>query len=342
MKDSQWQTLVAATRGEPARSTPGFIVDCPWLPNWYGVSILDYLASDEIWFEANRSALETFPGAMFLPGFWSEFGMCSEPSAFGAKCSFPKNEFPHAHKTILSPEEISRIPKPNPHTDGLGPLILNRLLLNRERIEKSGHRIYFSVSRGPLNIATYLMGTTEFLTGMITHPEEIHRLLNTINDYLISWHEIQKEAFPTIEGMLVLDDIIGFIGEEEFREFGLPYLKALFDRKLKVKFLHNDASCKSSINYLDDIGVNLFNMGYDTDLNELKEQTGERVTMMGNIPPRDVLANGSPVEIETEVKNLLSNLKAGKRVLVSCGGGMPPGATTGNINQFIRAVNKYS
>jgi len=26
---------------------------------------------------------------MFLPGFWSEYGMCTEPSAFGARCSFP-------------------------------------------------------------------------------------------------------------------------------------------------------------------------------------------------------------------------------------------------------------
>ena len=343
MTEKQWEKLTETIDGKVSSPMPtGFIIDSPWLPKWFGINILDYFTSDDLWFEANLHAINSFPDALFLPGFWSEFGMCSEPSAFGAKCSFPKNEFPHAHKTILSPEDISRISRPNPHTDGLAPFILNRLLLSRKRIEKCGHRIYFSVSRGPLNIATYLMGTTEFLTGMITHPKEIHRLLDVINDYLIDWHEMQKQTIPTIEGMLVLDDIIGFIGEEEFREFGLPYLKGLFDRDLPVKFLHNDASCKSSIKYLADIGINLFNMGFETDLNELKEQTGDRIAMMGNIPPRDVLANGSPGEIEAEVKDLISNLKTQKRVLLSCGGGMPPEVSTGNINQFIRTVKKYS
>jgi len=343
MTEKQWQQLIETIDGKEASPMPtGFIIDSPWLPKWSGINILDYFTNDDLWFKANLHAINSFPDVLFLPGFWSEFGMCSEPSAFGAKCSFPKNEFPHAHKVIFSTDDISLITKPNPETDGLAPFILNRLLLSRKRIEDSGHRIYFSVSRGPLNIATYLMGTTEFLTGMITHPEEIHRLLDLINDYLIAWHEIQKQAFPTIDGMLVLDDIIGFIGEEEFREFGLPYLKGLFDRDLSVKFLHNDASCKSSIKYLADIGVNLFNMGFETDLNELKEQTGDRIVMMGNIPPRDVLANGSAVEIESEVKNLISNLKTRNRVLVSCGGGMPPEVSTGNINQFISTVKKYS
>ena len=31
---------------------------------------------------------------MFLPGFWSEYGMCTEPSAFGAKCVWYENAFP--------------------------------------------------------------------------------------------------------------------------------------------------------------------------------------------------------------------------------------------------------
>lgn len=342
MTEKQWQQLKETIEGKESSPLPvGFIVDSPWLPGWYGINILDYFTNDELWFAANLHAMNSFPDVLFLPGFWSEFGMCSEPSAFGARCSFPKKEFPHAHKVLLSPEDISRISKPSPETDGFAPFILNRLLLNQKRIEDNGHVIFFSVSRGPLNIATFLMGTTEFLTGMITHPEEIHRLLGMINEYLIEWHDIQKQAFPTIDGILILDDIIGFIGEEEFKEFGLPYLRKLFNRDLSVKFLHNDASYKSSIKYLPEIGVNLFNMGFDTDLNELKEQTGDQITMMGNIPPRDVLANGSPLEIEREVKDMISKLRKKSRVVISCGGGMPPDVSTENLSYFTEMVKKY-
>ena len=165
MTDKQWQDLLDVIKGKILDSLPvGFIIDCPWLPNWYGRSILDYFSNDEVWLDANLKAINEFPDIMFLPGFWSEFGMCTEPSAFGAKCSFPANEFPHAYKIIRSASEISELQVPNPETDGLLPLMLNRLKIAQPEIENSGHKIRFAVARGPLNIASYLMGATEFLT----------------------------------------------------------------------------------------------------------------------------------------------------------------------------------
>jgi uroporphyrinogen decarboxylase len=140
----------------------GFIIDSPWLPNWYGISILDYFTSDELWLKANLYAVEAFPEAMFLPGFWSEYGMCTEPSAFGAGLSFPPDEFPHAFPMIKSVDQIASLRPPHPEKDGLGPLVLNRIRLNEVRINDAGHRVRFSVSRGPLNIACYLMEPPSF------------------------------------------------------------------------------------------------------------------------------------------------------------------------------------
>ena len=110
MTNEQWEELVKISRGEKSHAKPvGFIIDSPWLPGWYGVSLLDYYTSDQIWFEANRKAIETFPEVMFLPGFWSEYGMCTEPSAFGARCVFHENEFPFADKIIGSSDEIDSL-----------------------------------------------------------------------------------------------------------------------------------------------------------------------------------------------------------------------------------------
>jgi len=341
--EKQWSILQEVIQGKEIKPLPvGFIIDSPWLPNWYGIKILDYFTNDDLWFKANLHAINSFPDFIFLPGFWAELGMCSEPSAFGSKCSFPRNEFPHAKKIIDSIEDIGRLSPPNPLKDGLAPFILNRLLLNKGRIEESGHKIYFSISRGPLNIASYLMGVQEFLTAMITHPDEIHHLLNLITEYLVNWHDLQRETFPSIDGILVLDDIIGFIGEEEFKTFGLPYLKRLYNRDLTVKFLHNDADCRSSIKHLPEIGINIYNMGIDTSLNELKDQTGHKVTMLGNIPPRDVLANGSETDIEMNVKAMINGLESRTNVIASCGGGMPPGVSTDNLSYFLEMVRKFS
>jgi uroporphyrinogen-III decarboxylase len=341
MTDQQWDTLKATIRGEQSTPLPaGFIIDCPWLPNWYGAKILDYFSNDQLWLNANLKAINDFPDVMFLPGFWSEYGMCTEPSAFGVRCAFPLDEFPHAHKILLTADEIDSLPAPNVKTDGLLPFVLNRLKFAQPWIEKAGHKIRFAVARGPLNIASYLIGTSEFLTLLMMDPEKAKRLIKKITTFLKEWLTLQRETFPTIDGIFLLDDIIGFVGETEFRTFGLPYFKELFDTNVSVRFLHNDAHCRVSAPFLPEMGVNLFNMGFDISLNELKKLTGNKVALLGNIPPRDVLASGTRDDVTRVTTELINSLDDRSRVILSCGGGMPPGVKSENITAFIRAVRE--
>ncbi len=342
MTDKQWEMLLQTINGQVHHPLPvGFIIDSPWLPNWSGIRILDYFSSDEEWLQANLRAVNTFPDILFLPGFWSEFGMCTEPSAFGVRCTFPPDEFPHAHRAVLSTADIDRLPSPDPRTDGLLPFVLNRLTRSRPGIEKAGHAIRFAVARGPLNVASYLMGTTDFLTLMMVQPETAERLLRKITSYLKDWLHLQMETISSIDGIFLLDDIIGFMGEQEFRSFGLPYFKELFDADVAVKFLHNDASCAVSAPFLPEMGVNLFNMGFDISLNELKVLTQGRVTLLGNIPPRDVLAAGHPSDVARATRELIRSLGDTSRVVLSCGGGMPPGVSSANIEAFYETVGRY-
>jgi len=299
---------------------------------------LDYFASDELWLEANLAAVRSFPEAIFLPGFWSEYGMCTEPSAFGSRCTFPADEFPSAAKVLGSTDDIASLRVPDPRTDGLLPFTLGRLARLRPRIEEAGHAIRFAVARGPLNIASFLMGTTEFLEAMMLEPEKAALLVSKVAAFLRDWIELQREAIPTIDGVLLLDDIVGFIGEREFAAFALPVFDALFDRSLSVRFLHNDAACRVSAPYLSRMGVNLFNMGFDIPLAELRALAGPDVALVGNLPPRDVLAAADPATIARETGAMIDALPDRSRVLFSCGGGMPPGVSTRNLEAFIAAA----
>ena len=205
MNDPQWKTLVAAVRGESISPLPtAFIIDSPWLPNWAGHTILDYFTSEHIFLEDNLKAIRAFPEAIFLPGFWSEYGMCTEPSAFGAVSMWGEDEFPFAKKVLLSPAEVERLEKPNPRKHGLLPFVVKRLQHLQPEIEAVGHKIRFAVARGPLNIASFLMGTPEFLEATKTHPELMHRLLDLVTDFLVEWIAYQREVFPSIDGILLL------------------------------------------------------------------------------------------------------------------------------------------
>jgi uroporphyrinogen decarboxylase len=339
MTDNQWNELLAVINDAPRNRPPiGFIIDSPWLPNWFGIDILDYFTNEALWFEANRKAIETFPEVTFLPGFWSEFGMCTEPSAFGAKCVFHKNEFPFAEKTIRDVAQIDDLAEPDPATDGLLPFMLNRLKSVRPRLEALGHRIRFSVSRGPLNVATFLMGTTEFLMALKTDPDKAHKLLRTITQFLKKWHALQRQTFPSIDGLFLLDDIVGFIGEADFKEFGLPYFKELYAADVAVKFFHNDAECAKSIACYPEIGINLYNPGIFNSLAELRQMSANRLAILGNIPPRDVLAKGSSGDVTAAVKQLLAETPDRARLILSCAGGVPPGVSTENLKAFIAAA----
>jgi len=342
MNDQQWDTLISVMQGEILSSPPtGFIIDSPWLPKWAGHSILDYFTDDGAFFEDNLKAIRVFPETFFLPGFWSEYGMCTEPSAFGAVPVWAENEFPFAKKVIRSPADMNQIEKPNPRTDGLLPLTIKRLEHLRPEIEKAGHKIRFAVARGPLNIASFLMGATEFLMALKTDPDQTHHLLHVISDFLEEWIDVQCKCFPTIDGILILDDIVGFISRQDFEIFGLPYLKQVFSADVTVKFFHNDASCKASAPLLPEAGINLLNFGIQHTLVEMKEWTGGGITLLGNIPPRDILAAGTPEDVHVSVTHMLDSLEDHSRLIVSCGGGMPPDVSTENIQALIDAVETW-
>jgi len=340
MTNEQWARLLAVIGGEMVEPLPvGFIIDSPWLPGWAGLSTLDYYSSESRWLQANLKAVQTFPDAMFLPGFWSEFGMCTEPSAFGTKCRWAENDLPYADKIIKAVGDATALEKPNARTDGLLPFVLRRLQHQQGQIEEAGHSIKFAVSRGPLNIASFLMGTTEFLMAIRTNPDEMQQLLTLIAEFTVDWLRLQKAGLPSIEGIFLLDDIVGFLGQEDFKQTALPYLSRIFGcLDVPVRFFHNDAQGLVCAPFLAEIGVNLFNFSFEHSLSEMKERTGGGVTLLGNIPPRDVLAQGTPEDVAESVRAAVASLDDKSRIILSCGGGMPPGVPTKNIEAFIRSV----
>ena len=344
MRDSYWNDLISLIDGKQLSYQPvGFIIDSPWIPGWYGISNIDFYASDEKWLDANLKAVNTFPDVWFLPGFWSEYGMCTEPSAFGSRMIFLDKSLPHAERILSGIEEAERLPQPNVKTDGLLPFMINRLRNNEKAIIESGHQIRFAVARGPLNIASFLMGTTEFMMALAMDPEGSHKLLKKITDFVCDWVAWQKECFPSIDGVLILDDIIGFVGEDEFREFVLPYFKRIFEGSgMKVRFLHNDAEGLITAGHLKEMGVNLFNFSFSHSMGEIRQLAGPEVVLLGNIPPRDVLAGGTAEQVDEAVRKAFGEIADHSRIIWSAGGGMPPDVSNENINAFINAVKKYS
>ncbi len=77
---------------------------------------------------------------------------------------------------------------------------------------------------------------------------------------------------------------------------------------------------------------------WEGSLAEMRELTGNQVTLLGSIPPRDVLAAGTADDVTAAVAAALSGAGDRTRLILSCGGGMPPAVGTENIQAFLAAA----
>ncbi len=82
----------------------------------------------------------------------------------------------------------------------------------------------------------------------------------------------------------------------------------------------------------------MFNFSFLHSLQEMKEWTNNEVVLFGQVPPRDVLAQGTPEQIANCVRESLEAVKDKSRIIMSCGGGMPDSVSTENINVFLQTV----
>ena len=84
-----WERFLTAARlGTPDQVPVALIVDSPWLPGYVGIDTRDYFLFPDKWLQINLDLLKRFPDVVWIPGFWVEFGMAAEPSAFGCKMRF--------------------------------------------------------------------------------------------------------------------------------------------------------------------------------------------------------------------------------------------------------------
>jgi uroporphyrinogen-III decarboxylase len=342
MKPEQWEIIKQCARGEEHAVPPiALIVDSPWIPGYLGISTLDYLTVPDVWLEANLRVEAAFPEVIFLPGFWVEMGMAAEPSGFGGKVSWFPHKTPVVHHLISDIAELDRISLPNPKTDGLMPIILNLYRRLEPAVNQAGHVIKVVAARGPLTVATHLMGVTEFLLALKLNPDATHRFLKITTPLVRNWLEAQAEVLKEVEGIMVLDDIAGFLSPKNYLEFAHPYLKEIFDAfPGKVKIFHNDTDNPVSYKFLRELGVQIFNFTHLQPIAKVRELAGPAICLMGNVAPLDVLVKGSPDEVRQGARDCLAAHPARKGLILSAGGGTSPGTPGENIKALIEAVRE--
>ena len=77
-------------------------------------------------------------------------------------------------------------------------------------------------------------------------------------------------------------------------------------------------------------------------MTDLRDLSGPEAILVGNIPPRDVLAAGTPQQVKEAVIDAMGEIKDHSNIIWSCGGGIPPDVKSENISAFIETVKNNS
>jgi uroporphyrinogen-III decarboxylase len=343
MKLESWERFKKVALGDTSAMEKGvlcaLIADSPWIPGVTGVKTLDYFTQPEVWIRSNLWIEERFPEVVFLPGYWMEYGMGAEPSAFGCRMKWWKNSPPSVLPSMHDISEVSTLKVPDPEEDGLMPLVLNLF----EHIEKTvlpkGSHVKMVAARGPLATASHLRGVTELLLDLKIEPEKTKQLIEIATETAIRFLQAQIRHLSEVEGILLLDDIVGFLSPADYMEFAHPYLKAIFNAfDGMVKVYHNDAKIIHIVEPLAETGLHVLNFGFNSDMGEVWKRVGRKIRLMGNIPTFEILAGGTPEEVKAYSAECIRKTGGGRGLILSAGGAAPPATPAVNVDALAEAA----
>ena len=338
-----WECFKQAARlGEPEQVPVGLIVDSPWLPGYAGIDTRDYFLFPDKWLEINLGLRERFPDAVWLPGFWMEYGMAAEPSAFGVKLRFHRDRPPSIEPVVTDLSFWADVKPANPQEDGLMPLVLRLYEVIDERLHAEGLGIKVVCARGPMTVASWLAGVTPLMMGLVSNPDEVSQILDTMTTTIIHWLYAQLEALHQPEGIMLLDDMVGMVSKRHYEGFIHPHLRRIFDEfDGLIRIYHNDTPCPHLLESLAEANFDVFNFSHETDIGEVKAKMGHRVAVMGNVPPLDVGARGTPADVARWARECLDKAAPGGGMILSFGGGVSPGTPAENIDALLKAAREW-
>ncbi len=190
-----------------------------------------------------------------------------------------------------------------------------------------------------------LRSMPELLIDFMMNKDFANELLDRIVEYNLAVVDIVSEY--DIDCVFWGDDWgqqHGLImGPQLWREFIKPRLKKMYDRvKEKRMFIaqHSCGDISSIFPDLVELGLDIYNTFQPEiyDIEEMKKLYGDQITFYGGISTQQLLPNGTPREVKSEMRRIMSILGKNGGYIVAPTHAMPDDVPTENILAFLDVV----
>jgi uroporphyrinogen decarboxylase len=193
-----------------------------------------------------------------------------------------------------------------------------------------------------------LMGFENFGINLAVNPSLVERLFEKVAGIQYkALGEIVK--IPNVAAVWAVDDMAfktgPMISPKMFAKYVFPWYKKFGEicRENNLYFFfHSDGVMWKLMDDLIDAGVDALHPIDPTcmDIAEVKKKYGDRLTLIGNVS-NEMLMNGTPAEIATRTRELISTLGPGGGYCLSSGNSVPDWAKFENYKAMIETAKKY-
>lgn len=233
------------------------------------------------------------------------FDVCFEAEILGCKINFYHQNYsedilyPTIEKRILEGEGTLVIPK---HLENKGRMSVIKEAIGLLREDLGSELAIGAYILGPFTLAGQIMEREELLKMILKRPQRAHYLLETLTDFLIEIAHTLSECgldYMTIREMGATSDILS---PHLFKVFIVPNCKRLFANIPLPKVLHICGNTNPIVEYMMECGADALSFDQKNDIGRTRERLGDKVIILGNLDPYNLLALGSKEQVKESVK----------------------------------------
>jgi len=260
--------------------------------------------------------------------------------AMGSQVHYPEDETAYLELPAISKvDEISRLQPVDPQRDGNLPSHLEAM---KRVVEAVGQEVPVTGALTcPFTTASFLIGTENLVRLTLKNPAAVHQLCELALESALRFAEsiIAVGCTPSLTDPMSSSTVIG---PRQFMEFSYPYLKRLIDfihGHGKQVTLHICGKTDRIWQAMVDAGADCISIDNAASLAGARETVGDRVRLMGNVRPSEVMLQGSIADVRQAVFDCVGQAGDNPRgYVVASGCSLPTETPFANIQAMIDAT----
>ena len=272
-----------------------------------------------------------------------------EAADYGQEVKFPIEDTPQAvfkHPFITSTDDYARLPVINPRKTTRMSVNLRYLELMVNAIGKQKAVLGFIY--GPLSTLSQMRSAEKLFLDCMREPDKVHEGLEIVTQMLLDYVDAQVERGAI---GIVMDTLFcsgSIMSRDLWMKMEGPYVERIAQKihgaglAIMIHNCGNNPYFDVQIETMKPEAISIAYLPNECPTYaDLKKTWGDKVMIVGIIPPSQVLFMGSTSDVKEACKEQIQALAPGGGFLLSSGCEFPPNASLLNAIAMMEAAEEY-